>query len=90
VHRTENTNRPAVGYSFDPKIMQPLYLDGIAEYQQRCREIHELLGLSGPEVDEECPPAPDDPDEDPFVKRAAARFRSVEHCRKKLTRRLCF
>jgi hypothetical protein len=60
IHRPESKALAATGYSFDPDVMRPMFLEGVAEYQRRCREVHRLLGIEGcAPADRACPPYQD-------------------------------
>jgi predicted acylesterase/phospholipase RssA len=47
VYRPETGVETAQGYAFDPKLMRPLFLLGVATFQERCREMLELLAIDG-------------------------------------------
>jgi predicted acylesterase/phospholipase RssA len=75
VFRPEVELATSEGYSFDPRVMRPLFLLGVTTFQRRCREVLGLLSVAGPVADSACAlPEPE------AVARASAAFRPLEAC----------
>ncbi|AGC42639.1 patatin-like phospholipase family protein [Myxococcus stipitatus DSM 14675] len=52
--RPESALATASGYSFSPKVMRPLFKDGVKTLQQRCSEVLRLFEIHGTLAQEEC------------------------------------
>ena len=52
--RPESALQTASGYSFSPKVMRPLFQDGVKTFQQRCTEVLRLFEIRGDIARREC------------------------------------
>lgn len=74
----------AQGYAFTPKVMRPLFLQGVRTFQERCEEILRLFEIHGTLASQECQRSPED-----LVQAARASFANEEQCSNKPAKRVC-
>lgn len=53
-HLPEAALSTAVGYSFDPKVMRPLFNEGVKLFQKRCLSSLRHIGLHNSYIEKEC------------------------------------
>jgi len=77
VYRPENSGPPAVGYSFDPRLMRELFKQGVKTFQLRCDETLSLFGVPAAVRDsvDACKLAGAD-----AAARAEKTFRPIDQC----------
>jgi len=76
VYRPETGVETAQGYAFEPKIMRPLFLLGVATFQERCPEMLELLAIDGAAARSACTDAN-------ASARVEKRFAPLARCKKR-------
>jgi len=54
VFRPEDELQTANGYSFDPAVTQPLFIEGVKTFQARCDEILDVLDIRGTVASDAC------------------------------------
>ncbi|MFL5354905.1 patatin-like phospholipase family protein [Archangium sp.] len=74
----------AQGYAFTPKVMRPLFLQGVRTFQERCPEILRLFEIQGSLASQECKRPPEE-----LAREAQASFADEKQCTGKPERRLC-
>ena len=76
VYRPEAGVETAQAYAFDPKVMRPLFLLGVSTFQNRCREMLELLAIEGTVAQAACA-------ERDAPARVSKRFEPIAKCPKR-------
>lgn len=91
IKRPEDDVSAAAGYAFDPRVMRPMFREGVHEYQRHCREIDRMLGIEGTgTARRSCPsPPPADVASDPFATAIEKTFVPIETCLAKEKPRIC-
>lgn len=74
----------AQGYAFTPKVMRPLFLQGVRGFQARCQEILRLFEIQGTLASQECKRPPEE-----LATEAEATFANEKQCTAKPEKRLC-
>ncbi|MFY1829279.1 patatin-like phospholipase family protein, partial [Myxococcus fulvus] len=73
--RPESQLATASGYSFSPKVMRPLFKEGVKSFQQRCAEVLRLFEVRGTLAQNECARPVDE-----VVTEAESRFAPMGTC----------
>lgn len=70
-------DQAASGYAFNPQVMRPLFSRGVKTFQDRCKEMLQLFGITGAIAQGECTKPAED-----VIKEAESRFIELNQCTK--------
>jgi len=75
--RPESALATASGYAFSPKVMRPLFKEGVKTFQARCQEVLRLFEIRGAIAQAEC-----EKSAEAAIAEAEARFPPEDQCTK--------